>query len=92
MPFQRRLPKRGFNNIFKKKYAIVNVQDFVKFEAGSKIDFEFLKKAGVLKKRFDGLKVLGLGDLNKNFHVIADKFSKSAKQKIEIAKGKAEVK
>lgn len=91
MPFQRRVPKRGFNNIFAKEYAIVNVKDFAKFEEGSRIDFESLKKAGILKKQLDGLKVLGCGDLTKKFHVVAAKFSKSAKQKIESAQGKAEV-
>ena len=92
MPFQRRVPKRGFRNIFEKKYARVNVGDFANFEAGSKIDFELLKKAGILKRPFDGLKVLGNGEVSKKFHVVAAKFSKSAKQKIETAQGKAEVK
>lgn len=92
MPFQRRIPKRGFNNVFSKKYAIVNVKDFANFEAGSTINFEKLKEVGLVKKPFDGLKVLGEGDLTKKFHVIAEKFSKAAKEKIEGAQGKAEVK
>lgn len=91
MPFQRRVPKRGFRNIFAKKYAVVNVGDFANFEAGSKINFEALKKAGILKRQFDGLKVLGNGEVSKKFHVVAAKFSESAKKKIESAQGKAEV-
>ncbi len=90
-PFQRRVPKRGFNNIFAKKYAIVNLRDFLNFDEGARIDFASLKEAGILKKEYDGLKVLGEGELSKKFHVVAAKFSKVAKQKIEAANGKAEV-
>lgn len=91
MPFQRRVPKRGFNNIFAKKYAIVNLRDLLNFDEGARIDFASLKEAGILKKEYDGLKVLGEGELSKKFHVVAAKFSKAAKQKIEAANGKAEV-
>lgn len=92
MPLQRRVPKRGFNNIFAKNYAIINVGDLARFKAGSKIDFEKLRKEGLVRKNCDGFKVLGDGDLSKKLHVIATKFSKLAKSKIESAQGKAEVK
>ena len=91
MPLQRRVPKRGFNNIFAKRYAIVNVGDLERFEDGSKVDFDSLKAAGLVKKKYDGLKVLGNGQLNKKLTVVASKFSNSAKMKIENLGGKAEV-
>ena len=91
MPLQRRVPKRGFNNIFAKRYAIVNVGDFERFEDGSRVDFKSLKAAGLVKKEYDGLKVLGNGELNKKLTVVASKFSNSAKMKIENLGGKAEV-
>lgn len=92
MPLQRRLPKRGFNNIFATRYAIVNVGDLDKFEDGAKVDVELLKSAGLIKKEYDGLKILGNGELKKKLTVIATKFSTSAKEKIENLGGKAEVK
>ncbi len=91
MPLQRRVPKRGFNNIFAKRYAIVNVGDLERFEDGSRVDFNSLKAAGLVKKKFDGLKVLGNGELTKKLTVVASKFSNSAKMKIENLGGKAEV-
>ena len=91
MPLQRRVPKRGFNNIFAKRYAIVNVGDLERFEDGSKVDFDSLKAAGLVKKKYDGLKVLGNGQLNKKLTVVASNFSSSAKMKIENLGGKAEV-
>ena len=91
MPLQRRVPKRGFNNIFAKRYAIVNVGDLERFEDGSRVDFNSLKAAGLVKKKFDGLKVLGDGELTKKLTVVASKFSNSAKMKIENLGGKAEV-
>ena len=87
----RRLPKRGFNNIFATRYAEVNVGALNAFEAGSVVDTEALKKAGVIKKAYDGVKVLGNGKIEKAITVQAAAFSKSAKEKIEAAGGKAEV-
>ena len=92
MPMARRLPKRGFNNIFGTKYATVNVSDLERFEDGSEIDVYVLMEAGILKKELDGLKVLGNGELTKKLTVTAAAFSASAKEKIEKAGGKAEVK
>ena len=91
MPLMRRLPKRGFNNIFATRYAEVNVGALNAFEAGSVVDTEALKKAGVIKKAYDGVKVLGNGKIEKAITVQAAAFSKSAKEKIEAAGGKAEV-
>ncbi len=92
MPLQRRIPKRGFHNIFATRYAIVNVSQLNQFRKGSKVDAAALKKAGVIKKEYDGVKVLGNGELTKSLTVIAAKFSASAKEKIEGVGGKAEVK
>lgn len=92
MPLQRRVPKRGFNNISATRYAIVNVGDLDRFEDGSTVDVELLKNAGLIKKEYDGLKILGNGELKKKLTVIATKFSGSAKEKIENLGGKAEVK
>lgn len=92
MPLQRRIPKRGFNNIFATRYAIVNVSQLNRFRKGSKVDAAALKKAGLIKKEYDGVKVLGNGELTKSLTVIAAKFSAGAKEKIEGVGGKAEVK
>ena len=92
MPLQRRVPKRGFNNIFATKYAIVNVGDLDRFEDGSEVDAALLKSVGLIKKEYDGLKILGNGELKKKLTVVATKFSASAKEKIENLGGKAEVK
>ncbi len=92
MPLQRRLPKRGFNNIFAKKIVSVNVSDLAnKFEDGAVVDIDALKASGLVKNGFDGVKVLGGGDLNKKLEVKVNAFSQSAKEKIEAAGGKAEV-
>lgn len=91
MPLVRRIPKRGFNNIFATKYAIVNVSDLNKFTDGTVVDTELLVAAGLVKKVNDGVKVLGNGDLTAKVTVKAAKFSKSAIEKIEKAGGKAEV-
>ena len=82
----RRIPKRGFNNIFATKYAIVNVSDLDRF-----VDTELLKASGIIKKELDGVKILGNGELTKNLTVKAAKFSAAAKEKIEKAGGKVEV-
>ncbi len=91
MPLQRRVPKRGFNNIFATKFAIVNVSDLEVFEAGAVIDTQALQDKGLVKKTYDGVKVLGNGNLSKAVTVKASAFSESAKSKIEAAGGKAEV-
>ena len=91
MPLQRRLPKRGFNNIFATNYAVVNVDQLNAFEDGAVVDTEALVKAGLVKKTLDGIKVLGSGNIEKKLTVKAAAFSESAKQKIEAAGGKAEV-
>ena len=91
MPMARRIPKRGFVNIFAKEYAYVNVSMLEKFENGSVVDAQALKTAGIIKKTLDGLKILGKGELTKKLTVKADIYSASAKQKIEQAGGVAEV-
>ncbi|MBQ5592267.1 MAG: 50S ribosomal protein L15 [Clostridia bacterium] len=92
MPLQRRLPKRGFNNIFRKEIVAVNVADLeARFENGAVVDVESLKQVGLVKNSFDGIKILGNGELTKKLTVKADAFSESAKQKIEAAGGNAEV-
>lgn len=91
MPLARRIPKRGFNNIFAKEYAIVNVCDLNKFKDGTVVDAELLKASGLVKKVYDGVKVLGNGELTTQLTVKAAKFSQSAVEKIEKAGGKTEV-
>lgn len=92
MPLQRRIPKRGFNNIFAKQYVIINVSDLeAKFEDGAVIDTNAIVEAGLVKKTLDGIKILGNGEVTKNFTVKAAAFSKSAVEKIEKAGGKTEV-
>lgn len=91
MPLQRRVPKRGFNNIFATRYAIVNLAALNKFENGAVVDTEALKAAGLVKNSYDGVKILGNGALEKNLTVKAAAFSESAKSKIEAAGGKVEV-
>jgi large subunit ribosomal protein L15 len=91
MPLQRRTPKRGFTNIFKKRYAILNVRDLNRFDADSVVDPTALKEKGVIKKVYDGVKVLGAGEIKVPLTVRAHKISASATQKIEKAAGKVEV-
>jgi large subunit ribosomal protein L15 len=91
MPLYRRLPKRGFTNIFRKEYVIANVSDLAKFEAGAKIDPEILRNRGIARKMLDGLKILGKGEISHAVHIRAHKFSKSAIEKIEKAGGTIEV-
>lgn len=91
MPLARRIPKRGFNNIFATKYAIVNVSDLNDFKDGTVVDTELLKASGLVKKVNDGVKILGNGELTAKITVKAAKFSQSAIEKIEKAGGKAEV-
>ena len=87
----RKLPKRGFKNHFATQYAIINLSDLDVFEAGAVIDLDTLVANGIIKKTFDGLKVLGNGEVTKAFTVKATKFSASAQEKIEAAGGKTEV-
>lgn len=91
MPLYRRLPKRGFTNIFAKEYTEVNIAQLNKLEAGTVVTAESLKEAGIISKICDGIKVLGNGELDKSLTVQAKKFTKSAVEKIEAAGGKAEV-
>ena len=91
MPLYRRLPKRGFTNIFAKQYVAINVSDLEKFENGTEVTAELLKETGVVSKTLDGIKVLGRGELTKKLTVKVAKFSASAVEKIENAGGKAEV-
>ena len=92
MPLQRRIPKRGFNNIFSKEIGTVNVSDLeVKFNDGDTVDVNTLKEAGLINKEYDGIKVLGNGDLKKKLNVKVNAYSGAAKEKIEAAGGKAEV-
>jgi large subunit ribosomal protein L15 len=91
MPLQRRLPKRGFNPLTRKEYALVNLRDLELFEVGSVVDIEALGKAGLVGQLKDGVKVLGDGELTKSLTVKAHKFSKSAEAKIAAAGGTVEV-
>lgn len=90
MPLQRRIPKRGFNNIFRKEIAIVNVGDLEVFEAGAKIDVTVLIDAGLVAKKFNSVKILGDGEISKSLTVAVDKLSESARKKIESAGGTIE--
>ncbi len=90
-PLYRRLPKFGFTNGAHKEYAIVNLSQLEKFKDGSVVTPELLIEAGLVKKELDGIKVLGHGDLTKKLTVKANKFSKSAAEKIEAVGGKVEV-
>lgn len=87
----RRTPKRGFNNIFAKKFVTVNVSELEKFNDGIVVDKELLQAAGLINGRYDAVKILGDGELTKNITVKADAFTKTAAEKIEKAGGKAEV-
>lgn len=91
MPLQRRLPKRGFTNIFKKRYEVINVEQLNAFEGGSEITPELLQEKGLAKLNRDGIKILGDGELKVALSVRANLFSKSAREKIEAAGGKPEV-
>ena len=91
MPLYRRLPKRGFTNVWGTTYDVINVDDLNKFEANTVVDLAALEDAGLVKQVKDGVKVLGQGTLKVALTVKANKFSKSAIEKIEAAGGKAEV-
>ena len=91
MPIYRRLPKRGFKNIWAKKFAEVNVETLNRFDEGAEVDAVALVEYGVLKNVLDGVKILGNGEITKKLTVRAQAFTKSAKEKIEAAGGTAEV-
>ena len=91
MPLARRLPKRGFNNIFAKTYSTINVSDLEVFDNDTEITAELLREKRIIRKMNDGLKVLGNGELTKKLTVKAVKFTKTAQQKIEAAGGSVEV-
>ena len=91
MPLQRRLPKRGFNNIFKKRYHIINVDDLNRLEPDSTLGPETLLKAGLVKKARDGIKLLGNGELDRPVVVRVHKASRVAREKVEAAGGKVEI-
>ena len=91
MPLYRRVPKRGFNNVFGTEYAEVNVERLEAFEDGATVDAKALLNARIIRKELDGVKILGGGELTKKLTVKAAKFTASAKEKIEAVGGKAEV-
>jgi large subunit ribosomal protein L15 len=91
MPLHRRLPKRGFTNIFKKVIAVVNVSDLSRFEQGAVVDEASLVRSGLVKGQNDGIKLLGRGDINIALTVKLNAVSRSAKDKIEAAGGTVEV-
>ena len=91
MPLHRRLPKRGFTNVFKKITAVVNVRDLARFEAGAVVDQAALVRTGLVKGRMDGIKLLGQGDIDIALTVQINAISRSAKAKIEAAGGTVEV-
>lgn len=90
-PLYRRLPKRGFNNQFRKEYAVVNVEELNKFAAGTEITPDVLLESGIVKNPRDGIKILGNGEVTVQLNVKANKFSQSAVEKIQAAGGKTEV-
>lgn len=91
MPIYRRLPKRGFKNIFAKEYVSINVEELNKLEDGIEVTAQVLKEAGLISKICDGVVILGRGELERKLTVKAKRFSKTAAEKIEAAGGKAEV-
>ena len=91
MPLQRRVPKRGFTNIFRKEYEAVNIEKLNAFENGAEVTPEVLSEKGIVRLNLDGVKILGDGELKISLTVRANRFSKTAKEKIEAAGGKVEV-
>ncbi len=90
MPIQRRLPKRGFKNIFKKKVAVVNLRDLGRFETGTVVDEAALVKAGLIKGRYDSVKLLGKGEIETSLTIRLEGLSAGARQKIEASGGTVE--
>ncbi|MDR3288700.1 MAG: 50S ribosomal protein L15 [Peptococcaceae bacterium] len=91
MPIARRLPKRGFTNIFKKEFIVLNVRDLERFNEGDTVNYQSLFETGLIKTVKDGVKILGMGELTKSLTVQVDKVSRSAVDKIVAAGGKVEV-
>lgn len=91
MPIHRRLPKRGFTNIFKKKIAVINIRDLAQFESGAVVDPTAVIKAGLAKGELDGIKLLSMGEIDRPLTIKLDAVSRSAKEKIEAAGGSIEV-
>lgn len=91
MPLQRRLPKRGFTNIFKTAYNVINVGDLNRFEPNAKVDAVALREKGLLKKKNSAVKLLGNGELEHPIVIAVERVSRSAKDKIEAAGGKVEI-
>ena len=91
MPLQRRLPKRGFRNAFKKHYALITLKDLSRFPAGSSVEGETLGKSGLIKNAKDGVKVLGTGEISHALTVRVNRVSRTAREKIEAAGGKVEL-
>jgi large subunit ribosomal protein L15 len=91
MPLMRRLPKRGFHNLFRKEYTIINIRDLDRFSEGEEVNPQTLKEKGIVKSLRDGIKVLGEGELKKKLTVCAHKFSKAAEEKIRSAAGEIKV-
>jgi large subunit ribosomal protein L15 len=91
MPMQRRLPKRGFRNIFKKEYELINIRDLKVFDPGTNLDTGVLKNAGIIKGTKDGVKLLGLGEISHPLEIRIDRASKKAREKVEAAGGKVEL-
>jgi len=90
MPIHRRLPKRGFTNIFKKKYAIINIRDLAGFDSGTVVDELLLSDKGIIKVKKDGVKLLSQGDIKQSLIIKLDKISKTAREKIITAGGKVD--
>ena len=90
MPLKRRLPKRGFVNIFKKRYALIKVKDLCRFEKDSVVDSEALIKSGLVKKEYDGIKLLGNGEIDRPIVLKVHRWSQAAQNKISAAGGKVE--
>jgi large subunit ribosomal protein L15 len=91
MPIHRRLPKRGFTNIFKKNLAVINIRDLARFESGSTVDEVELVKTGLVKGTYDGIKLLGQGEIDYPLQIKVNAVSKSAQEKISAAGGTVEV-
>ena len=91
MPLQRRLPKRGFTNIFKKQYALINIKSLDRFETDATLDIGVLKDAGLVKGSYDRVKLLGDGEISRPMLIKVHKASKSALEKVEAAGGKVEI-
>ena len=91
MPFQRRIPKRGFKNIFKKEYELINISDLNKFEAGTVLDVNSLKEAGLIRGTKYGVKLLGDGEVSNPLAIKIHRVSKTAREKVEAAGGKVEL-